>query len=89
MGFFGASVPALTTEVSAEEVEVEEKIVLQEGLTEHVAAEEAALGAAGEDKQGDKAWTKEGAREKGLIPKMKGRQRSGRGGRSDRSDRGS
>ena len=59
--------------------------MLQDGVTEHVAAEEtaheaaeeaalgaaeeAALGAAGDDKQGDKAWTRDGVREKGLIPK--------------------
>ena len=75
--FFEASVPALATEVPAEEVEVEEKIVLQDGVTEHVAAEEtaheaaeeAALGAAGDDKQGDKVWTRDGVREKGLSPK--------------------
>ena len=79
--FFEASVPALATEVPA--VEVEEKIVLQDGVTEHVAAEEtahkaaeeAALGAAGDDKQGDKAWTRDGVREKGLS--TKGREDKG------------
>ena len=56
--FFEASVPALATEDPAEEVDGEERIVLQDGVTEHVAAEdtaheaaeEAALGAAGDDK---------------------------------------